>query len=186
VIRVAKGQDGVVEIVVYTAYDFTDDGKPEYVSVKASAPALAAAVAVSIERLKYALATGDMIEFPGNLVATVNGAHAIGATTLVVTALPGPIAQGEVGRKLQNLDSYELELEMLVAESDAAPTISKDGTNETQSTIAGRGRSRFAFLAADTSALTSKRYAANAWRRNAGTSRPVWQGNIEIYDAGFQ
>lgn len=184
--RLAKGQDGVLELIVFTAHNILPNREFEFVSIKTAAPAVGGATSVAIDRLKYTLSDGDMLMFPGNMVAVVNGLHEPGATLLNVESLPGNVQNGETAKKLQDLTGYELMLEVLTAQADAVPNISKSGTNQNQGTSDGRGRCHFAFVAADTSSLTSRRYAADAWRRNTGSARPVGSYNIELYDAGFQ
>lgn len=180
-IRIAKGQDAVIEIIVRAGWD---EGEVE--SVRLSAYAAAAATSLSIEPLKYALDSGDMLMFPGNLVATLGDAGAIGATTLTVTALPGPIRQGVVGEKLRDLTGYTIALEILNSAEDTTPALTQiAGTNQTQSAITGRGRVQFAIAAAASGAAEARRYYAAARKTDSGSVRPQWEGEVEIYAGGF-
>lgn len=183
-VRLAKGQDAVVEITVRAGWD---EGEVE--SVKLAAASLAAATSLTIEPLKYALASGDMLLFPGNIVITLSSAAAIGATTLACTspAAPGPLRHGMVGEKLRDLTGYTTSLEVLSAAGDATPAMTAiAGVNQTQSATDGRGRVRFTFTAVVTAAVESKRYAAAMWRTDSGSKRPLWEGDLEVYDAGLQ
>lgn len=180
-IRVAKGQDAVIEIIVRAGWD---EGELE--SVKLSAYAAAGATSLSIEPLKYALASGDMLMFPGNLVATLGGTGTIGATSLTVTSLPGPIRQGFVGEKLRDLTGYTTALEILTAAEDATPALTQiAGTNQTQSAITGRGRVQFTVSAAASGAAEARRYYAAVRKTDSGSIRPLWEGEVEIYAGGF-
>lgn len=180
-IRIAKGQDVTREITVIA---YWDDDEP--ISIKLSAAASSGATSLSIERLKYALTNGDMLIFDGNLVVTLGADAAIGAASLTVSAIDGAIRAGEVGKKLQDLTSYTISLEISDTAADATPEITKSGSLQTQSATDGRGRVQFTIAAADTSSLTSKQYAAAAWRTNSGSARPLWRGSVEVYDANFE
>lgn len=181
-LRIAKGQDVTREITVIA---YWDDDEP--IAVKLSSAAVAGATSLSVDRNKYALVSGDMLIFDGNLVVTVDTAGAaIGASSVPVTAIAGAIKGGEVGKKLQDLTGYTISLEVLDAASDATPEITKSGTNQTQNATDGRGRVRFTIAAADTTGLEAKRYSAAAWKTDSGSKRPLWTGDVEVYDDGFE
>ena len=181
VIRVARAQDATVAAVIYTGWD---DGEP--VQVRLASSALAAATVLNVERLRYALAAGDMLMFGGHLVATVaSGGPAVGATPIPVTSLPGPIKAGEYGRKLQDLTGYTVAMEILSDAGDEDADLVAAGVLQTQADTTGRGRVQFALQAEDTEARSAKRYAATVWRTNSGSKRPMWEGAVEFRNAGF-
>lgn len=175
-IKIARGQDATFELLIYQKWS-----QSEYVSVRAMQPAAALAITITIERLKYALSGGDFLDF-GGMIVTVNGSHAVGATVLNVTALPGPIDVGDLGFKVQDLTGFTIETRILEPEA-AASDLTLSGTVLDQTVIATRGRVQFTCSVAQSLARAAKRYFANAWRTNAGTTRPEWVGDIMFYDA---
>ena len=181
-ITIAKGRDGTVAIRCHVL-----NGRGGYVEAKASAAAVAGATSISIDRLEYTLASGDMLQIGDGLVVTLNGAHAIGATTLTVTSTPGPIKAGEVMRLLPDLSGYTIALRILADADDLVPIIPVANlpvTIPTQSTILNRGIFNVAVDAADTSSLTGGPFFATAWRTDAGQKRGLWVGMVGIMDEG--
>lgn len=84
----------------------------------------AAATSLQVEPLKAALSSGDKLHFGrAGFIATLSGPASVGATTIAVTALPGPLLLGDDARKVKDLTGLTLEwvLESLPS-PDAAGT----------------------------------------------------------------
>lgn len=175
-VEIAKAQDWTLQFRVLA---------PEKVTL--DAPALASAIALTIKPLETALSNGDKLLFGKNTVVTLGAAAAAGVTSLTVSAIAGPLQQGDVGQKIRDLTGYTIEMEVLENAGDATPLISLTGADITlhTQTAEERGLVDVAGVAADTSSLTPGDYAWALWRRNSGTTRPLATGTFKLYEAGF-
>jgi hypothetical protein len=182
-VRLAKSQDQIIELRVLAGAGREDD----LISARLTADALTGATSLVVLPLSDALASGDKLLFGENTVVTLTGAAAAGVTSLAVSALAGPLRSGDVGRKLQDLTGYTIEAEILTRRGDATPLISLTGADITLATQTGddRGKVQIGVVAADTTSLTAGNYYGAAWRRNAGTSRPLVEFEVELVEAGF-
>lgn len=183
-LEIQKGQDCTLEVRV-----FAGTGRADNSPVRAvlDADALNAATSLTVKALDDALSNGDKLLFGKNTVVTLGAAAAAGVTALTVTAIPGPLKTGDVGRKLQDLTNYTIVVEVLEKRGDATPQISLTGAAITLPAQTGddRGKVQAALVAADTSALAAKTYFASVWRRNAGTSRRLAELDIRLVESGF-
>lgn len=172
----AKGQDWMLELRVMASE-----------RVQLAAPALAGATSLTIYPLEDALATGDKLLFDVNTVITLSAPATPGTTTLAVSAIPGPLRQGAVGQKMQDLTGYSIEFEALHSRGDTTAVITKSGASVTILPQGGddRGKVQIDGVAADTANLEPKTYFAAVWRRNAGSARPLAEGDLILREAGF-
>lgn len=181
-IVIAKGQDVTIEKRIRA------EG-----SIKLTSDAAAAATSISIDRDHIAFTAGDMLIYSDTVVITVDtGGCAAGATTMPVTALPGPLKTGDQLQKLADLTGYTEVLEVLTDAGDATPLISLAGADVTipsQASAANRGRVLFTLLKADTVDTGvdvgpgSFYYAV--WKRDSGSQRPQVEGTFEVKERGF-
>lgn len=129
-----------------------------------------------------------MLQVGDGLVVTVDTAGAaVGATSIPVTATPGPIKGGEVLRKLSDLTGYTIEMRIMDSASDVEtiiPVANLPVTVPDQSTIANRGVFNVAVEAADTSGLTGGPFFGAAWRVDASNKRSLWTGQVNIVNEG--
>lgn len=183
-IVIAKGRDGTIEISV-----FASDGYGKPVQVVLTADAAASATSLSVRADHPSIADDDVFLFGENIIVQASAATTYGDTSFAVDAIAGPLKAGMIGRKLQVLTGYTIEAEVLTRRDDASPVISfpsGDITIPTQSTITNTGRLQIALVAADTSSLETGSYYGVVWKRDSGTSRPLWSGTVKIEDEGFQ
>lgn len=181
-ITIERGRDGTIPIRCHVL-----NGRGGYVEAKASAYAAAGVTSITIDRLEYALASGDMLQIGDGLVVTTSGAVAIGATTLPVTTTPGPVKAGEVMRLLANLTGYTVEMRIMNTAGDLVPVIPVVNlpiTIPDQTVIATRGIFNIAVDSTDTSSLTGGPFAGTAWRTDASNKRSLWTGQVNIVDEG--
>lgn len=173
---IAKGQDWVIEFRVLSAE-----------GVELAADAVTGATSLAVKVLEDSFLTGDMLLFGKNTVITLSGPAAAGATTVAVTAIPGPLGSGQRGRKIRDLTGFTMEFEVLEGFGDATPVIATGAVSITPATQTGtdRGKVQVAGLAATTTSLAPKRYAYALWRTNAGSKRPLAFGDFDISERGF-
>ena len=182
-IEIAKGQDGTFELVVFSS---NGQGKP--VQVVLTADAAIGATSLSVRGDHPDIADDDVLLFGDNVRVQTSAATVAGDTSLAVDATAGPLKAGDIGRKLQVLTGYTIQGEVLTRRGDATPLITWSGadvTIPTQTVVGNTGRVQIAFLAADTSSLSPGSYYGAIWKRDSGTSRPLWEGVVRITEAGF-
>lgn len=185
-ITIERGRDGTVPIRCWV-----EDGREAFVEAKASAAFAAGVTSITIDRLGYTLSSGDMLQVVTTKgdgpVFTLGAGAAIGATSLTVTATPGPIKAGEVMRKLSDITGYTLEMRILAAAGDLVPIIpvvNLPVTIADQTVIATRGIANVAVDSTDTSGLTGGPFFGVLWRTDASNKRSLWEGAVNIVDAG--
>jgi len=183
-VEITKGQDWTIEARIFTA---SGRGPDDLVKVRLTAAAAASATALTVVPLDDALASGDKLLFGENTIVTLSNAAAAGVTTVPVNAIPGPLSAGDVGKKLQDLTSYTIAMEILENRADATPVISKTGASITLATQTGddRGKVQATGVAADTTSLAVGRFFGAFWRTNAGTSRPLAEFDVSLIARGF-
>lgn len=169
-IDLAKGEDRLLAFRVSTGD-----------TVQLSDAAAAAATSLSIKANKTALSSGDKLLFSDNVVLTLSGSVAAGAVTASVSALPGPLARGDVGKLIQDITGFTLQFEVLTRAGDATPLIAK---NATISDATG-GVCRVQIDADDSDDLDPGSYYWALWRRDSGDSRPIAEGTLALREGGF-
>lgn len=175
-LQIARSQDFAIELRALI---------PETVRLVSSAAIGVTALAIDADH--PAFSSGEKFLFGNNIVVTLNGACGAGVASLPVTATSGQLDSGEIGYRLRDLTGYTIEFEVLHKAGDAAPVISITGGSITILTQSGddRGKYLVSGLAVATTNLVPKNYYCAAWRRNAGTSRPIFEGTFVLRDAGF-
>jgi hypothetical protein len=178
-ITVVKGSD-------WTRYVRVFDGA----QIVLSADAAAAAVSLTLAPDHPAIASGDKLLFGENIILTTSGACAAGATSVGVTAIPGPLKAKAVGRRIvKDLSTYTLEFRMLAQRGDTAsvfditPTVGDDATdpNSPKADIA-----QVVGDEDDTKDETPGSYFWALWNTVESAEKVIAQGPFEIVEAGYQ
>lgn len=97
------------DFVIY-ARAFETIGRSEnYKTVKLSAAALVGATTLQIEPLKFTLSVGDKLLFTeGFMVKVATNPGVLGATSLTVAAIAGPLALASQGKKVKDVSALTL------------------------------------------------------------------------------
>jgi len=174
-IRVAKGQDATIRRRVRAI---------EWAQL--TADAASGATTLNVKPLAYALASGAKLLFGENYVITLSAAADAGDVALTVTAIDGPLKTGDYGQMVRDLTGYTIVIEVLSNRGDATPVITLSGADVTLATQTGvdRGIVDLALVAADTASLDAGVYFWSMWKTDAGTTRPLAEGEFEIVEMG--
>lgn len=184
-ITVAKGSDWVRFVRVY-----------DKARIILSADAAAGATTLTLAPDHPAIASGDKILFGENVILTTSGSCAAGATSLGVTAIPGPLKARAIGQRIvKDLSAYAIEFrvfahrgasETLFTLAEASGVTVGDDTTDP----AGSGKSDVVQVDGDednTADLDAGAYFWVLWRVDEGNEYPFEgaRGPFEVEDVGY-
>lgn len=179
-ITVVKGSD-------WTRYIRVFDGA----QIVLSADAATGATSLTLAPDHPSIASGDKILFGENIILTTSGSCAAGATSLGVTAIPGPLKAKAVGRRIvKDLSTYTLEFRMLAQRGDTASVFDIAATTGDDATDpAGSGKADIAQVTGDeddTKDETAGSYYWALWNTVESAEKVLASGPFEIVEAGYQ
>lgn len=177
-IKVAKGSDWTRNFRVF-------DGA----RIALSADAATGATSLTLAPDHPAIATGDKIQFGENIIVTTSGASAVGATSLSVTALTGPLKAKAIGRRIvKDLSTYDLEFRVMTNRGDSTAVLEIQGTSDDDTSDPNSPYVDVGLVTGDEANFTSVdagTYFWALWDATEGSEKPLAQGPFILEEAGY-
>lgn len=154
---------------------------PERVQLIADAAASATILTVKADH--PSLASGDKLLFGTNIILTLTEACLAGDTSLVVTAIVGPLSAGSyLQRIVKDLSGYTVSVEVVERRGDVTPLLTLTPTVTDDTEDPGGTKSDVLVIAGTAAQVIfgPGNYAFFGWRTNSGSERPIVNGNFNV------
>jgi hypothetical protein len=151
--------------------------------VRLATDAAAGATTLLIKPDHPSIGNGEKLLAGDNIIVTLTEACPAGDTSLVVSAIVGPVSAGSyLQRIVKDLSGYTVSVEIVANRGDATPvlTIAPTVTDDTEDPAAIKSDVLVISTTAAQMAFGPGHYAWFAWRTNAGSERPIANGSFTV------